>query len=414
MNRLKNKLSMLNVFDSESNDIETTHRERIASRLYLFIFSISIYIITIYIVYLNITVNTSISNPSEDKYNELSISYSDTLDCPCKKISIEYKYFVEIHTRFHSICPSDFTSRKWLDYLSFGISLHYYDRRDIRVRGNAYFSFLSALCQISETTINNAIDQFLHDTFISTRLIPESEFQIQIDNIISQFQNVTLAKFSRSLKLIRGVMDGNAFVSSYSLNWEWWDDLNRIFYALPTRPIIMNDGCSCGTRSDCMDPGGVYDKLRNGLQIFPMPGWNIGCSVVDTVLHSTFECLYNQSCINSLLFHFNGSSRINISAINSSIESRFKRNTRIQNIANQLFVEEWKINSNYSSFYNQCSPISCSYKNERDDYLIYTVSKILGLYGGLTVTLQFTTPLIIKIIFQIRNRCRRNRVTPIG
>jgi hypothetical protein len=176
----------------------------------------------------------------------------------------------------------------------------------------------------------------------------------------------------------------------------------------------MNDGCSCGTRSDCTDPGGVYDKLRNGLQIFLMPGWNIGCSVVETLLNSTFECLYNQSCINSLLFYFNGSSRINISAINSSIESRFKRNTRIQNIANQLFVEEWKINRNYSSFYNQCAPISCSYKNERDDYLVYTASKVLGLYGGLTVTLQFTTPLIIKIIFQIRNRCRRNRVTPIG
>ncbi|UJR18405.1 hypothetical protein I4U23_005310 [Adineta vaga] len=227
--------------------------------------------------------------------------------------------------------------------------LELYDRRDIRVRGGAYFLFLSSLCQISKATINNAINQCLNETLINTWLISKSDFQIQINNIILQFKNNTLTKFSQSFKLIH---------------------LKREFYTFPSQ--------------------GIYYKLINQ-KVFSIPGWNIGCSVVDTLLQSTFECLYDQNCINSLLFHIKDdifkSSPINISAMNSSMKSRFKINTTIQNIADQLFIEDWKINSSYLSFYNQCVPIFCCYTIERDDYVSYTVFKILGLYGGLTIVL---------------------------
>jgi hypothetical protein len=150
-----------------------------------------------------------------------------------------------------------------------------------------------------------------------------------------------------------------------------------------------------------------------------MPGWNVGCSVVETVLSSTFECLYNQTCIDSLLNILptglpSFSYQMNISAINVSNKNHFKRNTPIQNIADELFIEEWQNNSFYSSFYNQCAPIYCSYKTKRNDYVIFTISKVLGLYGGLTFALQFTVPLVVKIIYIIRNKCRRNTVTPNG
>ena len=49
---------------------------------------------------------------------------------------------------------------------------------------------------------------------------------------------------------------------------------------------------------------------------------------------------------------------------------------------------------------------------KKNDSPISTISKILGLYGGLDVALRFGIPLIIKIIFKIRDRCRRNRVAP--
>ncbi|CAF1337681.1 unnamed protein product [Adineta steineri] len=211
-------------------------------------------------------------------------------------------------------------------------------------------------------------------------------------------------------------MNGDAFVSSYFLNWYWWRELNSTFTTIPISPIIMKDGCSCGTQSDCIDSGGIYYSLNNH-EIFAMPGLHIGCSVVETLLYSTFECLYNQTCIDLLLNYATSvydqfTYGMNISAIDSSIGSRFKTNTMIQILADELFIEEWKINSSYSLFYSQCAPIYCSYKTQKDDYAIYIISKILGLYGGLTVSLRFIIPLITKIIYNSIKRCRNNRINP--
>jgi hypothetical protein len=154
INRLKDAFLMMNLFDSESTDAETSRRERISTRLYLVFLSISMCVITMYTVVSNIPEHKSILNPSENEYNNLSMSYSKSLDCPCKKISIEYKYFLKIDTRSHSICSSDFISVKWRNYMLDDKYYIGYDRRDIRGRGAAYFSFLSNLCQISQTTIN--------------------------------------------------------------------------------------------------------------------------------------------------------------------------------------------------------------------------------------------------------------------
>ncbi|CAF1356750.1 unnamed protein product [Adineta steineri] len=416
INRLIDKFSTINLFDSESNNMEIIRLERLTTKLYLLVFSICIYSITIYLLFSDITIDQSFTNPSENDYNNLLISYSKSLDCPCNKISIAYKEFIEINTTFHQICSSDFVNMKWINYLFNEGYWYNYERRDIRERGSAYFLFLSNLCQISQTTINNAIEQFLNERFINTKLISESEFNIQIENIILQFQNVTLTKFSRSLKLLRDIMNGNAFVSSYFLNWYWWRDINSPFTTILISPIIMKNGCSCGTQSDCIDSGGIYYDLDN-IEVFAMPGLHIGCSVVETLLYSTFECLYNQACINLLLNDITTVPNqydypMDILALNSSIVSRFKTNTLIQTIADELFIEEWKINSSYSLFYNQCAPIYCSYETQKDDYAIYIISKILGLYGGLTVSLRFIIPLITKIIFNIIKRCRNNRIIP--
>ncbi|CAF3727584.1 unnamed protein product [Adineta steineri] len=416
MIQIIDKFLMINLFDSESDNIETMRLERVSTKIYLLIFSICIYSITIYIIFTDTIIDQSFSNPSENDYNNLLISHSKSLDCPCNKISIAYKDFIEINTTFHQICSSDFVNIKWINYLFHEGYWYDYERRDIRVRGSAYFLFLSSLCSISQTTINNAIEQFLNEIFINTKLISEPEFNIQIENIILQFRNETLTKFSGSLKLLRDIMNGNAFVSSYFLNWYWWRDVNSTSSIIPISPIIMENGCSCGTQSDCIDSGGIYYILNN-IQKFAMSGWNIGCSVVETLLYSTFECLYNQTCIDLLLHYATSVSSLysygmNISAINSSIVSRFKRNALTQTIADELFIEEWKVNSSYSLFYNQCAPAYCSYKIQKDDYAIYIISKILGLYGGLTVSLRFIIPIITKIIFNIIKRWRNNIIIP--
>ncbi|UJR20167.1 hypothetical protein I4U23_023299 [Adineta vaga] len=340
--------------------------------------------------------------------------YSKSLQCSCQKASIQYKNFIAITTTFHQICSSEFAGTAWRDYLFLDEYWHNYARADIRSRGSLYFVFLSTLCQLSQTTVKNALDQFLNKTFINTQILSRSEFRLQIDSLFLQFQTQTTSKFSRSLNLLRDIMNDNALVSSCNLNWNWQRDSKRIYTTIPTQPVIMEDGCSCATRNDCSESGGIYFDTTNA-QIFPMYGWNVGCSVVETVLRSTFECLYDQSCLDFLLFYATivpnqYPYKMNISAMNFSRTSRFRRDAFIQTIIDELFIEEWKINKYYSSFYNACAPISCSYIIRKEDYYMYTVSRILGLYGGLTIVLRLIVSVMIKLSFEIVHRCRRNRI----
>ena len=232
-----------------------------------------------------------------------------------------------------------------------------------------------------------------------------------------QFETTIPDRFSRSLRILRDITHGNTFISSYFLNWHFWIKPNRNSMTSPTRPITLNNNCSCGTRSDCTDSGGIYRSFSN-IQYFVMPGWNVGCSTVETLLYSTLECLYNQTCINLLIYYattvnISYPRAINVSAMKSNLSSRFPINARIGDIVDALFVEQWQINVSYATFYNQCAPIYCSYTIEKHNSFLNIVLTLLRLYGGLAVGLHFIVPRLLKLALKIRDRCFVNRVTPV-
>lgn len=359
-----------------------------------------------------------ISTPSQAEYEKLLKSDFITIQCPCAQISVAYSQFTTIETTFHQVCSSDFVQDIWLDYL-FGDSLWYrYHRSDLRVRGTAYFSLLSTLCALSQTTIDNAAQQFLTEEFVNVQMMPESAFISKMTGIAEQFQTTTSARFSHELQLLRNVTHASTFVSSYFSNWYWWVKPNRTAMTLPTNAVTMNDGCSCATRSDCTESGGIYRSFSD-IQYFEMPGWHIGCSPVETLLRSTLECFYNQTCIDTLI-HYASTieevfpDNIHILTMNSTLLSRFKTDSVIEEIVEALFVEQWQINMTYSSFYNQCLPMYCTYTFKKRNSFVYKVSEILGLYGGLTMSLRFIVPYLIAVAFKTRNYCHRNAVIPLA
>ena len=356
--------------------------------------------------------------PSQAQYEELMKSDFITIQCPCAQISVAYKQFTTIETPFHQVCSSDFVQDRWLDYL-FGDSLWYkYHRSDLRVRGTAYFTFLSTLCALSQTTIDNAARQFLAEEFVSVEMVPESVFISKVTGITEQFQTTTSAGFSHELRLLRSTTHASTFVSSYFSNWYWWVKPDRTSMTLPTTAVTMNDGCSCATRSDCVESGGIY-RSYSDIQYFEMPGWHIGCSPVETLLRSTFECLYNQTCIDALIHYASTDEEfffgpIHISAMNSTLPSRFKTNSTIEKMVEALFVEQWQINMTYSSFYHQCAPMHCTYTFKKRNNPVYQISAMLGLYGGLSMSLRFIVPYTIALALKTRNYCRRNAVIALA
>ena len=417
-NKLRNAVSTLNMFRSGSDQSHLVRRELLSTRLYLLLLYISTSIV---IIYTAISVETTVQTifmPSQAQYEKsMSLHYS-SLQCPCKNISVKHKQFMTINTSFHQVCSSDFVKDVWLDYLFGNGDWYNYDISDLRVRGAAYFGLLSALCMISQKTIHNSAEQFLTEAFVSAEIMPQLEFHAKMAVITQQFETTTSARFSHSLRLLRDITHGSTFISSYFLNWHWWVELNTSFMIFPTRDVTLNNNCSCGTRSDCTKSGGIYHSFSN-TQYFAMPGWNVGCSVVETLLRSTLECLYNQICI-SRLVHFAATVdivhplAINLSAMESTLPSRFQVNTMVEDIVNALFVEQWHINVSYPVFYNQCVPIYCSYTLEEHNSFLNIASRLLGLYGGLTVSLRFIAPYLIKLALKIRGRCFVHTVTPLA
>ncbi|CAF1393711.1 unnamed protein product [Adineta steineri] len=132
----------------------------------------------------------------------------------------------------------------------------------------------------------------------------------------------------------------------------------------------------------------------------------MGCTPSESLLASTLECFYDQSCIN-LIQTMAGYNK-NITPIPLNItNSRFLVNTTVMNLINDLFIEKWSTIMNYSSYFNRCSPMICSYTYIQQLDSFYTLIYLLGLYGGLTIILKWISPKIVYFINKIYQRRKK-------
>lgn len=182
--------------------------------------------------------------------------------------------------------------------------------------------------------------------------------------------------------------------------------------------VIYNDdgtSCSCGTDSGCVHPLGLYcsrdDCYDVSKSYMIVPGMVLGCLPVDSVLSSTLECFYNQSCVQMLIdlrtvdiddqfLPFT----LNITALDPSARSRFSPKTSLNMIASQLLIDEW-INTTYPiAHYEQCRPSTCTYTYTGHYNLFYVITSVIGLWGGLSVVLRLAVPFIMKLIMKLKHR----------
>ena len=385
-------LTSLNLFSNRSTNINIIHNQRISTRVFLVLIIIGLLGISYY------TLNSKKISMEQISIDSPKRNSTDS-HCACRSIAVPYRYFIRIENRFHQVCESDFVDEKWIDFLFVDGRWRDYERIDFRSRGAAYFDVLSEFCQMSKVIVNRSIEQFLDEVFISSTILSESELNLQMTAIGNRLKINTQTEFTRELQLLRDFSHGNTYMSGYFLNWYLWLNYDLDNVTIPTNVITLENGCSCGTRKDCI--------TNSTIESFQIPGWNIGCSVVETLLSSTFECFYNQTCVDLLNYyiHPKNSTKINVTAMNSSVPSRFHARTLIANIVNELFIEKWQINVSYASFYKQCNPTSCTYLKFKRHDLIYIISTILSLLSALTTILKIIIPYSIKFALKMKSCC---------
>jgi hypothetical protein len=126
--------------------------------------------------------------------------------------------------------------------------------------------------------------------------------------------------------------------------------------------------------------------------------------------------LYNQTWIDEFLtvvqFDIYAPVPFNTTALNSSLDSQYNITTPINIMMQNMMTEPWSTYVNYSAYYEQCHPIECKYTYIVKHDIVYMITIIIGMIGGLVTILQFAIPYAVKLIRKYWfNRCRHTRVS---
>ncbi|CAF3996085.1 unnamed protein product [Rotaria sordida] len=410
---LKNYFVNLNIFESSTDstitDEEKEHQRRsniISTRIFFIVLIIVLFGLAIIMKSRSRNTLITVENPSEDQF----INLPSDAHCPCSRISLTYGEFISIQTQFHQICSSDFISDRWIKTINFGSNTTYFSAFDFRTEGSAIFQSLESFCRLSKDYAIQSIDSFNKDLFISQEVLKESVFQSQANATIHQFQLSSPIGFSTQLELIRKMIAGNRFLSALQTNY-------MQYYATPYINVVQitvhnqiltdpeySSFCSCRIHIDCNMPSMIFNEFRPSIEYMPpydkilmkIPGMVHGCLPVNTILLSTLECFYNQTCLNSLLSSL--STNEPFTAMSQFEQSRYELNSTMQTIIDNLMIEEWVIDISYKKYYKQCAPLLCTYfKNEKYDWR-FVLIQLIGLLGCLTTLCSFIIENIVKFI----------------
>ncbi|UJR38908.1 hypothetical protein I4U23_031576 [Adineta vaga] len=374
----------IRTFGSNIDRLQSKSLGRWATRLYIILLIISFVIFSFYMIIQPRILTKTVSQPSLMIYNRLLAEYDDTIQCPCSSVSSLYNKFINIRPEFHEICSSPIVSNEWRINITSGLvfDLSTYDTKDYRRFFSAHFRFLAELCNLSIQSVNNSIDQLLLSSFVTGNLISQKIFDIQIDSIIEDSKSYAPTVFARLLSLLRSTNHGNAIITAYGTNFQYiipWYNLS-ISSAI-TQPMIYDNECSCASTANCTTSAQFINL--NSSENIHLQGLKMGCTPTESLLASTLECFYNQLCIKLIQETINNNSNNrNILLPVLTNKSQFLINTTINNLVQKLFIEQWSTTKDYSLYFDQCSPVFCSYTYSQKINSFETITILLGLYEG--------------------------------
>jgi hypothetical protein len=368
-----------------------------------------------------------VKSPSVSNYTELSLQYPFTLQCPCSRTAIKYNKFIsQIEPQYHQFCSSVFISPEWLESMKYPKPSvpndePIIDEKDFRQVINVQFQILEKLCTLSKSMLNTSLSIFGNTDFITANVISHAEFNVRIETIIEQFKITATNEFMDVLRLIQAINHGNQLATVFMSNWKF---VRR--YLNPnvgsTTPETLNvlltlpqtygtEKCSCGIQSNCSQLSELLFYIPNRSLIQPIPGFHVGCLTLDSVLKLSLICLYNQTCLDMIQRSAYMSQPVRAEILTYS--PLLPPNTTIEKMLSQLFVSEWLQNISFDRYFNECAPQSCQYSYSMQYNLLYVVTTLVALFGGLTHGLHFILYCIQLIIIKfIDRRKKKNQVAP--
>lgn len=389
----------MNMFERSYQAPPTGHElflQRQSTRLYYLLLLIALFILIIYTSLISQRHNEDIKISSFEFYQIVQNAYPSTsIDCPCTQISFDFSTFYQLEPVFHQICSSDFIGDNWLNNLFVQYKLqNASDTNPQTFIGTAfaYFQSLRLMCDLTKQAVLDAESLFLSRQMVTSSMLNEKLFDEQTITYLNSFKSTVSNNFIEILQTLLGMAQGNGLISGYATNWGVFLPNMTKDATIYTKARIYGD-CNCAVSSACTQSSIPY-----------VPGFVVGCLPLESFLRSTFECLYNQTCVTMI------SSYVSAAVIPRALDktkSRFNSTQLTNDIVEQMFIESWSYNISYEDFFRQCFPKACSYTSIQRSNILYVITTILSLYGGLTVLLKVLIPFLVRRIYTIVGRRRQ-------
>ncbi|CAF3672222.1 unnamed protein product [Rotaria socialis] len=384
----KRYLRTINLFDSQSPHVHIAQRERLSTRVYVVLLVSATICLTIYLFFVENQHIATMKLTSSADVTQFYEKYTTDLSCPCKHASIQYSMFVSLKVlKYHPICSSQFLS---LDYLKalMGDSL-VVDPDSIRFKGQflaGQLSLLSSFCTMANDTMNTSLALFVGKQFIAAQILTNDQFQAQINKTVSLLLLDISLSFRQAIDYLEAIIHGNAIMSSYMSNWQFIVNPPVKTRFIRTRPVWYGN-CSCASSDKCSLPMSITN--------ISFPGLLIGCLPLPVLLQSTLECFYNQTCLDTLHYALFDHTKMKSLPTSLMMSSHFLPNASIGSIFDELFVENWFRQYDYEAFFRACEVSMCTYIYSARPDILYVLTTIIGLIGGLTVFFRIICPLLV-------------------
>ena len=189
--------------------------------------------------------------------------------------------------------------------------------------------------------------------------------------------------------------------------------LNEIYFDYPEGSTIStyyrddaftfytNSTCECKNNVSCSAPVGHYRNNTFSIigRNFPSSEGNIagllvGCYTMEGLLRSALECFFDATCLQMIFDYILVPNSSNFNPLDIS-RTQYATLTTVEVLSDNAFVENWTAQISFEKYFTECAPSACIYTYQQHDNLLFILTSLLGLYGGLIAVLRFLHPLLI-------------------
>ncbi|CAF1134851.1 unnamed protein product [Adineta ricciae] len=355
-----------------------------------------------------------ISDITFDNYHQFYSKYGQTFSCPCSQVIIPYKTFLSNNVTMHSVCSSIFVKREWIEGLYYS-NASWYMQYDFRIVAYSQFEILSKLCSLSNEIISQIQSDVNNTELVTINLLSQMQIKLEINNTIEFQKTNAFGRIRSFLKYWRTTIQRNFLISALGTNWQILaryseskpvlTGFSKVYYLLNSSAVV------CGIDNPIIQtflPSPLNYSKYLGQQWIRLSdhtsvnGFFTGCTPFEALLQSTMDCLYDLECILWLLNYFPNLNHTNKFHWNNLILSSKHDNKTVLVHFENLFIENWLLNMNYSTYFNQCSPSTCSYSTKIRSNFSSAFTLLISLYGGLIIIFRLIVSFLIDSLFKYK------------